>query len=540
MTSSKNYKFLFPIITALILILGIQLGIKIAEYGNEKPSFFSTHEFDIWDEILNVIDAKYIEGVDRNTLKEKTIREMIGNLDPHSFYISQQDIKQINESLSGNFEGIGVEFQILNDTIQVITPITGGPSEALGIQAGDKIVYIEDSLVAGTGITNRVVMEKLRGERNTNVQIKIYRPGFTDLLTFDITRDKIPINSIESSYMVDNETGYIKLSRFSANTYEEFAGALNNLVMSGMQRLIVDVRQNPGGYLTAATKIAEEFIEPRRLLVYTEGRTYRRNNYMSRSIGQFENGPLVILIDEGSASASEILAGAVQDWDRGLIIGRKSFGKGSVQEQYTLSDGSALRLTIAKYYTPSGRSIQKPFKKMAEENIFSENSEDTLQVVDQQVFYTSANRVVYGGGGITPDFLVERDTSFNLQLFARIRNEIPSFIYTNYTTKVKTEVDAYTEFNSFLSNYTVSDKLFNELMERASAKNNKFKENEISEIEDRLKVWMKAYIARQKFGREYFYPVINTTDEIFLRALEEINDLPPSGSILDVQFESLN
>jgi carboxyl-terminal processing protease len=293
-------------------------------------------------------------------LEEKTINEMLTNLDPHSVYIPAKDLQQANEQLEGNFEGIGVEFNILNDTIMVVSAINGGPSQILGIQAGDRIIKVDTQVVAGVGIKNEQVFKLLRGPKDSKVNVVIYRPDANKKIPYTIKRNTIPIHSVDVSMMLNNETGYIKVSRFAANTHEEFVKALNQLKLQGLQNLVVDLRGNPGGYLTAATEISDELLNDNKMIVYTSGRKQPRNEYKASRDGLFEKGKLVVLIDEGSASASEIVSGAIQDWDRGIIIGRRSFGKGLVQEPFELRDGSAIRLTIARYYTPSGRCIQKP------------------------------------------------------------------------------------------------------------------------------------------------------------------------------------
>jgi carboxyl-terminal processing protease len=435
--------------------------------------------------------------------------------------------------LEGKFEGIGIEFYIVKDTVVVVTPISGGPSEALGILSGDKIISIDDTIVAGKGITNNDVVTRLRGEKGTKVKVGIYRKGNNELIDFVITRDKIPLFSVDVGYMVDSITGYIKINRFAENTYDEFRTKLSALKSEGMKNLIVDVRQNPGGYLNAATLIADEFIDDEKLLVYTEGKAYKRNEYKAKNPGQFEEGNLVIMIDEGSASASEILAGAIQDWDRGVVVGRRSFGKGLVQEQYELNDGSALRLTVARYYTPSGRSIQKPYDNGNEayNNEIYERYENNELTVDKQLeksdtlkkYYTSENRVVYGGGGIGPDVFVPIDTSFSFSYFYLVRSFIPEFIYNYYSDNQELFMQ-YKESEYFRNNFQVSNLLYKKFIDYAYKEGLRKDEAVLAKIADKIKTVMKAYLAKQMWKDDGFYPVMNTIDETFLKAYEVVQN----------------
>ena len=357
---NKKYNYLLPLVCSAILAFGIMLGFKLNTVVGGKKAFGHNQSsgFDRIEEVMSLIQAKYVDTVNQQKLADGAITDILGKLDPHSYYITAKELKGVNESLEGNFDGIGIEFFLNKDTITVLSPISGGPSEALGIKPGDKIIKIEDSIVAGVKITNQKVAEKLRGAKGSQVRVAIMRKGSEKLIDFTITRQEIPLISVDAGYMVDNEVGYIKINRFAATTYEEFMKQLTKLKKAGMTKLVLDLRQNPGGLLDMSIMIADEFISGRQLLLYTQGKTEKRKNYSAKAEGDFESGELAILVDEGSASASEILSGAVQDYDRGFIVGRRSFGKGLVQEQFPLSDGSAVRLTIARYHTKIVR--QKP------------------------------------------------------------------------------------------------------------------------------------------------------------------------------------
>lgn len=533
--NKKKYTYLLPVVFALILIAGMQLGYRIRGNTEKKmPLFRIEKQFNKIDEILDFIEVKYVDSVKLYELEDKISREIMQELDPHSFYISEKELQNVNENLEGNFEGIGVEFYILKDTIIVVSPISGGPSEALGIQSGDKIITIEDSLVAGVDITNREVIHLLRGEKGTTVNVGIRRGDEDELLKYSIIRDNIPITSVDVAYMVDEETGYIKINRFSANTYKEFKKALSKLKGQGMNALILDLRQNPGGYLNAATMIADEFIEGRKLLVYTEGKAYQRQDYNARVSGLFENEDLVVLVDEGSASASEILAGAVQDWDRGLIVGRRSFGKGLVQEQYELSDGSALRLTVARYYTPSGRCIQKPYTEESKEEYYLEVSKRyengevfefsdslALEAQDTTRYYTANGRPVFSGGGIMPDIIVPLDTGTNLIYFAEVRSYIPRFVYDYYSNNLETFL-LYKDLDYFDNNFLVSEKIYDEFLNYAQKEGLKINEQELLNLKSRISILIKAYLARQLWKDEGFYPLYNEIDNDFKEAYQII------------------
>jgi len=527
-----------PLIYALIMVLGMLIGFKVYSSLNGKPAFMSaannTGSLNEINDIISFVEQKYVDTIDTKTLVDDAISEILNNLDPHSVYIPPEDMESTNASLEGKFEGIGIEFYILNDTISVITPITGGPSEALGILSGDKIVTIENDTVAGNGIKNKDVIDRLRGKKGTVVNVGIKRYGANDLLSFNIERDKIPLNSVDVGYMIDEAVGYIKISKFSETTYNEFAEKLIELKSDGLQDLIIDLRQNPGGYLVAATNIIDELLGEKRLIVYTEGRNHKRSEYKARRNGIFENGRLVVLIDEGSASASEILAGAIQDWDRGTIVGRRSFGKGLVQEQYRLKNGGALRLTVAEYFTPAGRSIQKPYdigdnKAYAMElNERYESGElmveDSIKTDDNKAYKTALGRTVYGGGGITPDVFTPIDTLENNTKTIFANSQIASFTY-DYYGKHRDEFTSFNTLTEFVEIYSVSDDVFNQFLSFLNEKDEKtIEQATINKNKKLFGVKIKAFIAKQLWKNEGYYSVIQTIDSEVKKAYRLIKE----------------
>lgn len=522
-----------PLAFALVLAFGIFLGTRLNTPFTRERSIFSigTTRFDKLTEVLNYIQQEYVDTVDREALVNTTIEKMLQSLDPHSAYIPVEDFQSANEPLEGNFEGIGIEFHIQSDTIMVVSPISGGPSESVGIRAGDRIVMVDDTLVAGVGISNNEVMQKLRGQGGTKVRVKIARRGVPKLLTFTITRGKIPIYSVDVAYPINDSTSYIRISRFAATTYEEFMQAALPLKKKGMKQLVLDLRGNPGGYLDAATKLADEFLEKKKIIVYTEGKSRPRSDYEATATGEFENTNVMILIDEGSASASEIVAGALQDWDRATIVGRRSFGKGLVQEQSVLPDGSALRLTIARYYTPTGRSIQKPYQNGFEEynnelmERFDHNelfSADSIQFSDSLKFVTPGGKVVYGGGGIMPDVFVPVDTSDrNNQFLLDVLNAglIQQFAY-DYVDENRTTLKTYRDAVEYRDRFEITPVIYNRFLRNVSAANIAQPQSLVTGATPYIKNQLKAYIGRQLFRNEGFYPILLQEDKTFLKAME--------------------
>ena len=528
--------FFMPMIFSLVLIAGIILGSRVNQpFLNKKPFFLSqSGQFNKLNDIINYVQQEYVDTVNYKALVEDAITAMLHKLDPHSSYIPSEDLQAMNEPLEGNFDGIGVEFHIQNDTIMVVAPVSGGPSEALGIQSGDRIIKIEDTLVAGVGITNSDVMRKLRGPSGSKVEVSIARKGKKELIDYTITRGKIPIYSIDAAYMMDDKTGYVKISRFGATTYDEFMAALSRLKKTGMQEMVLDLRGNPGGYLNAATQIANEFLSGKKLIVYTEGKARPRTNYYSQSNGTFANGKVAVLIDEGSASASEILAGALQDWDRAVIIGRRSFGKGLVQEQTEFPDGSAMRLTIARYYTPTGRSIQKPYTEGFEEyqkelTARFERGEfgslDSIPLADSLKYTTPGGRTVYGGGGILPDIFVPLDTAYTSQYLAEVASSglISEFAY-NYVDNNRNMISKYDTFEEFINEFDITDPLYNKFVEFTLTQGIINDQGGIKYSAPLIKQRIKAFIARQFYKNDGFIRVINSTDPAVQKAHSIVND----------------
>ncbi|MEM9916997.1 MAG: S41 family peptidase [Bacteroidota bacterium] len=536
---SGNFKIWIPLLLSLMLIGGILIGMKVqhiplislspSEGGNRHSSI----ETGRVEELVRFIESRYVDDVDSEELVEEAINALLKQLDPHSNYISSKQVREVNEQLEGNFEGVGIEFMILEDTIRVISPISGGPSEAVGILAGDKIVQIEDSIVAGIDVKVKDIIGHLRGEKGTKVDIGILRGQEKSVRTFTVTRDKIPLNSVDVAYMLDEKVGYIKISRFSATTYKEFMKGVESLVEEkGMKDLVIDVRQNPGGYLQEATNILSQLFDERgKLLVYTEGRSVRRSEYESTGRPFFKLGKVAVLIDEGSASASEILAGAVQDWDRGPIIGRRSFGKGLVQEQYSLKDGSALRLTVARYYTPSGRCIQKPYSdRDGYDNDVQQRlnngeltSQDSINQKDTTRFYTSGGRLVYGGGGITPDIFIPFDTLLLNDHYINLRQLVPQFVYR----QLETDQPAYDgNIESFLSDFAVSEQLLEEFQDYAETKGVKRNARQWALSKKSISELIKARMGRHLFQDVGFYKVWNEYDPAVQEALSNLRSNP--------------
>ena len=483
-----------------------------------------------FDEVMYLINNTYVDTVNLNSLEEEAIVAMMEELDPHSQYISKEEFNAVNDPLLGSFEGIGVQFRIVEDTVTIVSTIKGGPSEKVGVMAGDRIVYVDDSLIAGIKIKNESVMRLLKGPKGTKVNVRMYRRGEEGLIDFTITRDVIPTYSVDVAYMLDKETGYIKLSKFSATTYKEFLKAAKTLKQEGMTRLVFDLRGNGGGYLSEAVDIADEFLPKGSLVVFTEGRFRDKRTYEARRKGLLEDMPVAVLIDDETASASEIVAGALQDNDRGIIVGRRSFGKGLVQEQMMLSDNSAIRVTVARYYTPTGRCIQKPFTGNREDYLLEsydryENGElfsaDSIHVNDTLKYYTPKGKVVYGGGGIIPDVFVPLVNDSTEYYFNRIANLGILYQYAfDYCDQHRKELARYKTVDDFIKSFHVTDAMFNELVARAEKKGLKGNDKEKQVARKEANILLKAYIARDLFDEEGFYPIYRDMDDMLQKALE--------------------
>jgi carboxyl-terminal processing protease len=524
--NSKRSVFL-PLMLALSLVLGVFIGKYLPgkEYLSQHSNIRSRN--DKLNSILNIIESDYVDSVNRNDLVEAAIPAILKKLDPHSVYIPAKDLARANEPLQGNFEGIGISFNLLTDTILVISTIPGGPSEKLGLLPGDKILYVNDSLVAGKHISDEKVMGMLKGPRGTVVKIKILRYGLKELLPFEITRDKIPMYSVDVDYMVNEHTGYLKINTFAMTTFDEFMKGLRELKDQGMTSLILDLRRNSGGIMEAAIQVADQFLKEGQLIVYTKGRAQPRNEARATGKGEFETGNLIILIDEWSASASEILAGAIQDNDRGTIIGLRSFGKGLVQEPVPFADGSGMRLTIARYYTPTGRSIQKPYSDGFEKYFDDLNERyirgefevsDSIHFSDSLKYTTPGGRIVYGGGGIMPDKFVPADTSGVSPYFVKVKPLIFRFAL-KYTENNRGSLKKFTrsiDMEKFLDKQALLD----QFEKYASVNGIKKDPSGLKISGDIIHIQIKAYIARNILDNKGFYPIWEKIDTTLRYAID--------------------
>jgi len=511
------------ILTIVVMFAAINLHAQISNTARKV------------DALIQMITYAYVDSTDQEKLADDAIRAILKELDPHSVYIPASELREQNEPLIGKFEGIGIQFNIFEDTIMVTQTIGGGPSEKVGIRAGDRIVTIDGKAVAGVKITNSDVMKKLRGDKGTKVIVEIYRRGEAELLDFEIVRDKIPLYSVEASYMADPKTGFIKISRFADSTVEEFKEALAKLKKQGMQDLILDLSNNHGGYLNRAVELADEFLPANKKIVYTEGKNSPRQEYHSTSIGGFEKGKLTVLIDETSASASEIVSGAIQDWDRGLIIGRRSFAKGLVQKPFPLPDGSAVRLTIARYYTPSGRCIQKPYEEGDEvydldlSNRYKSGelyTADSIKIADTLKFFTNARRTVYGGGGIMPDVFVPLDTMQNSKYHTDlIRKSVLYDFALSYTDNNRKKLlELYPDIRTYRSKFIVDQKMMDNLVAYGAKKEVPKDSAGYETSKELLRHQLKALIARDLWNIDAYWQVINEINPFFLKALESLRN----------------
>ncbi len=532
----QNKNVFLPIILSLVLIAGIGLGYLLSSKSQSNIALNQSNAGQgnaKINSLLEYIQYQYVDTINNNALVEKTVTSMLESLDPHSSYIPASDFASVNESLEGNFDGIGVEFNIIKDTIRVINPIEFGPSEKIGIKAGDKIIKVETKNVAGVKITNKQVFDKLRGKSGTTVNVTILRNGVAKPLNFKITRGAIPIYSVDATYMINANVGYIKISKFAATTYDEYLKAFNTLSKKGMSKLVLDLRGNPGGFLNAAVDISDEFLKNGLQIVYTEGKANPKKTYKATEHGSFENNDLIILIDEGSASASEIVAGAIQDNDRGTIIGRRSFGKGLVQDQLQLPDGSAIRLTIARYYTPTGRCIQKPYSDdksqyYNEEYDRYQNGEllnaDSIKLDKTKKYTTPNGKVVYGGGGIMPDVFVPIDTTKTNTFLNKVfyTGVINTFAF-EYVDKNRAKLKSYGSAQNFITTFDVNAAILDDFYiycDKQSLSVGSLSKDKCSKA---IKPYLKAYIGRDIFDKDAYYPIINQNDNCILKAIEVLS-----------------
>lgn len=522
----KKNRIVIPIV-ALVLIFGVLIGMKIQNAVSDDRVSEQVRKY---NEVLQTTNKFYVDDIDTQKLTEAAIRGMLEELDPHSVYITAEQLKRVNEDFQGSFEGIGIEFDVINDTLTVVSPISGGPSEKLGILAGDKIVKIDgDNAVK---ISREEVPKKLRGPAGTKVNVTIMRAGTQNPLEFEITRDKIPLYSVDASFMYDNDIGYVKVSRFSATTYDEVVQALDKLDKQGMKKLVFDLRGNPGGYLDQAFKISSLFIERDRKIVYTKSRIKAFEEEYKSNGGKYSDIPLILLVNGGSASASEIVSGAIQDWDRGLIVGETTFGKGLVQRQYDLSDGSAFRITTARYYTPVGRLIQKPYdgaeyRKLLIEDIEGENidhSHDNGVDTTRPVYKTFGGRTVYGGGGITPDYVIKLDTLTSYTVQLRRLNVLYQYV-ENFMRGERNSIESrYPDYNAFRNDFDVTGSMLEDIKSLASEKGVVYDAAEYYKDEPYIKAYVKSQIARDLWGNEGSYAVFVQTDDQFLKAITLFDD----------------
>ena len=530
----KKFKIWLPFLFGCVLAIGIFFGMRLNEsFRNQNNIFsFKSNQFNKINDVVNYINQDYVDTVNQKKLVERTIEGMLHNLDPHSAYIPADELQAMNEPLEGNFEGIGVEFHVQNDTIMVVSAIAGGPSDQLGIRSGDRIVKVNGKNVASINISNTQVTQLLRGTSGSKVNVSVLRRGSPKLVEYTITRGKIPIFSVDVAYMLDKKTGYVKISHFADRTYEEYIDAFMKLKKEGMENLVLDLRGNPGGYLKSAIYIADEFLPEKKLIVYTQGRSRPKESYYATTRGYFEQGAMVVLVDEGSASASEIVAGALQDQDRATILGRRSFGKGLVQEQSEFPDGSAIRLTIARYYTPTGRCIQKPYVEGFEEyqNELLERmkkgeleSNDSIHFSDSLKYTTPGGKTVYGGGGIMPDVFIPLDTTGLSQFYTDVNSKglISQFAY-DYLDDNRKTFEKFNSLNEYNSNFNVNDELYHEFAGYAR-KNGVPRSEKGEQVSSKLiRIQLKALIARQIWKNQGFYPVIHQLDPALKKAVEMI------------------
>ena len=515
---------------AVLIMAGILVGLRLSKGLSKR--LVNVEGGSKFDEVMWYVGNDYVDTPDTHELEESAIAAMMEKLDPHSAYVSLEEFNEVNDPLLGSFDGIGVQFRLEKDTIAIVNVIKGGPSEKVGIMAGDRIIYVDDTLVASQKLANEDVMRKLKGPKGTKVRVRVLRRGVEGLLDYTITRDAIPTYSVDIAYMLDETIGYLKLSKFSATTTDEFRKGIKSLKQQGMKQLVFDLRGNSGGFLNAAVDVADEFLPRGSMIVYTEGRNRPRQYMKARHHGMLEDMPVVVLIDGESASASEIVAGALQDNDCGTIIGRRSFGKGLVQEQIMLSDRSAIRLTVAKYYTPTGRCIQKPYdgdheKYLLESYERYENGElfhpDSIHFADSLKYTTPKGKTVYGGGGIMPDIYVPLVDDSTEYYFNRIVNTGLLYQYAfDYTDCHRQQLQRYKTVDAFDKQFTVSDAMFNELVKRAEEKGIKGTEEQQQVAHREADILLKAYIARNLFDDAGFYPIYAPMDEMLQRAVEEL------------------
>jgi carboxyl-terminal processing protease len=524
----KKLQVWLPLLFSLVMIIGMMIGYRLRENTRAAKSFFHFDRRSPLQQVLDLISLKYVDAINTDTLADMAIEEILLKLDPHSVFIPPVELTSMKEDLQGNFQGIGVEFHIFRDTVHVINVLPKGPSEKAGILAGDRFLKVEDSTVAGNGITSEIIKQLLRGPADSEVRVTLLRENKP--MQFTIRRGTIPLPSVDAAYMIDQETGFIRINKFSQTTYEEFMQSLETLQGKGLKKLILDLRGNGGGILNEAIDIADEFLDEDKLIVYTQGNKIPKEEYRSKRPGLFEKGKLAVLTDEGSASASEVLAGALQDWDRASIIGRRTFGKGLVQEQYDLSDGSALRLTVARYYTPAGRSIQKSYKGKGDyrQEILDRYNHgefvnaDSNKVQNGKAYKTKNGRTVYSGGGIMPDIFVPLDTSsFSPGLTGLYASNILSNFIYNYFIQHKNELKSFKTPLDFANGFTGDEARWYEFVTYAAKDSIQLGKLALPEKKVAQRR-IRSLLARQVWRTEGYFEVLNHADPVVKRAMEEI------------------
>ena len=517
-----------PFLFSIAVVIGMFIGYKLHSNMPNAGSIISTSRPNSLQEVLQLVQQRYVDKIDIDSTSTEAINDLLNTLDPHSVYIPISELMEVNEDLEGQFFGVGIEFNIFNDTVHVLAVVKDGPAEKAGVQVGDKIIKVNDSAATGSKITSDLFKKWVKGPRGSSVSINLIRDN--KILVKNLTRSSIPITSVDAAYLANNKVGYLRLNRFSGNTYQEFMESMQKLKDKGMESLILDLRDNGGGILEEAVDIVDEFVGGDQLLVYTMGNNHPKKEYKAKRKGIFETGKITVLINEGSASASEIIAGALQDLDRANIIGRRSFGKGLVQEQYTLSDGSALRLTTARYYTPLGRSIQKPYDKdhykyqMEIVNRLHGNqlkNKDTSNSTIQQ-FTTLKGKKLYGGGGITPDQNIPIDSTLFDSSLNKLyeKNSIGNFSYRYYIAH-KVEISKYKTVNEFETAFKIDDSTIKELQQFATSNNVTITLNSKSAL-DFAKTRIKALIARIAYGESGYFYILNKNEEIYKTAMKEL------------------
>lgn len=538
-------KFILPTLTVAGVVIGIIIGMALSQKANAQRIIYQNGTWQLEqskvDRLLQLMESAYVDELNIDSITDEAMTDLVHKLDPHSSYIPKEDLEMVNSELAGSFSGIGVQFSIQQDTVRIVAVIAGGPSEGVGVLAGDKLITVDDSVFTGKKINNEKVMRTLRGEKGTQVKLGVLRSGMNEPLYFTVTRGDIPVTSVDAKFIIESDKGtkdkgqkigFIRVNKFGETTYKEFISALADLSAKGATRFIVDLRENSGGYMEQAIRMANEFLHRGDLIVYSEGRAYPRYEANANGSGRFKEVPLVVLIDNFSASASEIFAGAMQDHDRAIIVGRRSFGKGLVQQQMPFDDGSAVRLTVARYYTPSGRCIQKPYVLGDQEDYEKDlldrfehgefYSADSIHFADTTIYYTKGGRKMYGGGGIMPDVFVGRDTTLNTPWYNRCVNLAYTYQFAyQYTDRHRKELSKFKDWQS-LEKYLLKQNVLRDFVKFAEDKGVEPNEAEIQKSRPLMTRLLNAYIVRNILGDEGFFPLFERDDEITKAAVEQL------------------